>query len=354
MPDASGLLKQTYGDDEDSSEEWKKIKGWVGAHEPAKKHPIHQLIEREQRKTPGYAEGGAAGAPLGVHAPIDISTIPPPAAPLAPDLVQKALNTAPAPTPTPIAAPTEASYQSKAAQTLGTSPDELKAFLTKTMTPTGGEMIGRAGSSIATGLSAAGGSNQDYLGKFNEQAQREKENLSGIPGKVSAAGKEQFGLAHEMQTLDASSPYSKVWQRSHTPELISLGVPKNYIPFIPAEIGDKMLTGQIELKKALAEIANTAEFRKESLLNQRMELTQTASHERAEEESAKTGHEEEAAKALLGRGPLDKLAGMNPWSATGKATRVLADEMKPKTGHGIPDLGDTFNGQKVIGVKRIK
>lgn len=298
-----GLLKQSYGDDEDSSAEWEKIKGWVGSQEPAKKHPIHQLIEREQRKVPGFAEGGAVEDPL-LSDPASMSMLQPPGAgiiapsvaPPSPIVQKPPISASPAPVsslPPPISAPapTAAPYESEAAKTLGTTPEDLKAFLEKTMKPTGGEMIGRAGATFGDALSRAGGSNANYLEQFNAQNQKEKENLAGIPEKVSAFGKEKYGLEHELQSYDPNSPFSRVTQNANRQLLKSMGATNAQVSSMPAAAINDVVTHQVELKKALATIEQTGTY-------QRGMLAVQEQGEKTREAEART-HEKEAEKGAL-------------------------------------------------------
>lgn len=314
MPDANGLgiLRQTYedGNDEESSKEWEQIKNWVGAADKKAKHPISQLVEREQQKVGAYDEGGMAGDPLGsdpeamkLLQPQGAGIIAPSAAPMpaAPQPAPAPMISKPAMVPPPVMEPaaapapaaTDAAYQSEAAKTLGTTPEELKAFLTRTMTPTGGEMIGRAGASIAQGLSAAGGAPQDYLGKFNEQSQREKENLAGIPEKVSGLGKESLTISQQLQSRDPSSPYSKVIQNSNRQLLKSMGAKDSDIAAMSADAVNDVVGHQVTLQDALERIKQEGTYQRGMLgVQEEAQKTRRAEAETRGKEAEKNALEE--------------------------------------------------------------
>ena len=77
-----------------------------------------------------------------------------------------------------------------------------------------------------------------------------------------------------------------------------------------------------------------------------MGLEQTGAHQKAEEEKANREQslkeDEEASKHWIS----------HPFKASEARSRVASGSSG--SSHGIPDIGSTFNGQKVISVKRIK
>lgn len=302
-------------EDEDSSPEWNTIKNWVGSQEPVKKHPISQLIERETRKGKGFDEGGEVGDPMadpllqprgsGIIAPSPVAPAPaavaPPMAPKAPISTPPPAAAMPPPPPmsAPSPAPSGASYSSEAAKVLGTTPEELKAYLTKTMTPDSAEMIGRAGSTIGDALSRAGGSNSNYLEQFNAQKQKEKENLAGIPEKVAGAGKEKYGLEHELETFDPKSPFSKVMQGSNSQLLKSMGASDADIASMPAAAINDVIGHQVTLQDALARIKQEGTYQR-GMLGIQGEAQKTR--------RAEAGTRQKEAE----KGALEKIAGGSP------------------------------------------
>lgn len=340
----AGLLKTAYADDPDSSEEWERIKGWVGSQEPVKKHPVKQIIEREQRKVPGFAEGGAVDDPnadlrlleppgAGIIAPSAALAPPPPITP-APAPAAPPPPAAAPPIPTaPVPAPSSAPYESAAAKTLGMDPAALEAYLNKTMRPTAGEAVGRVGATLGDALSRAGGSNANYLEQFNKNQQQTKENLAGIPEKVAARGKERFGLEHELETYDPNSPFSKVMQGANRELLKSMGATDADVAKLPASAINDIASHKVELKKALAEIELTGTYKAAELGFQQSQLKNTEAYQKAQQELEKQGKEQEAAKTLEARGPIKR--------ATDFVTRNPATKLLERQAEGLtyaPDV----------------
>lgn len=347
----AGLLKTAYADDPDSSEEWERIKGWVGSQEPVKKHPVKQIIEREQRKVPGYAEGGAVDDPnadlrlleppgAGVIAP-SVAPAPPP--PITPAPMPAAPPPAAAPPipAAPVPAPSSAPYESAAAKTLGMDPAALEAYLNKTMRPTAGEAVGRVGATLGDALSRAGGSNANYLEQFNKNQQQTKENLAGIPEKVAARGKEKFGLEHELETYDPNSPFSKVMQGANRELLKSMGATDADVAKLPAAAINDIASHKVELKKALAEIELTGTYKAAELGFQQSQLKNTEAYQKEQQRLAAEQKQQEAAKTLQSEGLWKRLSNKVPFVGN-----PAEDVLKKEAGIGVYEPDVTAYAQK--------
>lgn len=236
---------------ETNSDEWNKIKGWMGAANGKKDHPLVQEAKRAQR-VQKFDEGSADVEPdaetMKFLQPQGAGLIAPSAA--QPPAVQPPPVQAPMPAPQapvqpppqmPPQAPPQAAppaptqdYSSQAANELGTSPQELAAFIQKANTPTTGDTIRGVGASLADALGRAGGSNPNYLEQNNKVELARREAMTGIPGKQVEAGKEKFGLTEQLQAKDPNSPYSRIVQNSERPNLKALGWTDAQINQVPA------------------------------------------------------------------------------------------------------------------------
>ena len=237
---------------ETNSDEWDKIKGWMGAANGKKDHPLVQEAKRAQR-VQKFDEGSADVEPdaetmkflqpqgAGLIAPSASQTPavqPPPVqapmpAPQAP--VQPPPQMPPAPAPT-APAPQGQDSGSQVNQILGTSPQELQQFLQKVNTPNWRQQVGAGVTGLADAFSRAGGSNSDYERQYNERVQNGKEGLSSIPGKVADLGKEKFGLTQTLDAQNPNSPYSKTNQATYGPDLMKMGLSQAQINKMPASL----------------------------------------------------------------------------------------------------------------------
>jgi hypothetical protein len=345
-----------------NSEEWDRIKSFVGGANKPSKHPIQQEMERIQMRKPQHLDEGGIVDPLsdptkqilapqgaGIMTPSPYQAAPNPQTPspiaaqprsqpsLPPQIPQMA---APMPTPTT----PDTSYDQEASKILGNTPQGLGSALQQINTPTIGQRVGSGLSGFADALSRAGGSNSDYQKNFDTNQQQTRENLSKIPGQVSAAGKEQYGLSHELESYDPNSPFSKVTQNAYSQTLRQLGATPAQIRSMPAAVINEVVGHKVTLEEALARIKETGAYQQGMLSLQKATLGNTEKHQRAEEDLA---HREQAEKEDT---EASKHYILHPFNAA-----KAADRLSEGSGsHGIPDLGSTFNGQKVISVKRIR
>jgi len=255
---------------ETNSPEWEKIKGWMGAANGKKDHPLVQEAKRTQR-VQKFDEGAGDVQPddetmkflqpqgAGLIAPSAARPqmappvqVPPPQMPAAP--VQPPPQMPPQLPPQAAPAPATPNYSSQAANELGTSPQELAAFIQKANTPTTGDTIRGVGASLADALGRAGGSNPNYLEQNNKVELARRAELSGIPMKQAEVGKEKFGLTKTLEADDPNSSFSKIQQNASRSFLKQLGASDADIPKIPASMIHDLQSGRIEWKKAQAEL----------------------------------------------------------------------------------------------------
>lgn len=325
-----------------NAEEWEKIKNWVGQRTPDRKDPVQQLLERKVQR---FDSGGAVEDPLlsdpdlmkllqpqgaGVMAP---SMVPPAAAPAVPPIPPAPPAARPAvPAASPIAppaapavpaapAPTDAEYGAEASKILGgVTPESLAAMMQKNFKPSGGELAGMGLAGIGDAIASVGNRNPGALKTVQEGINKRRELAAKLPEQMAAAGKEKYGLEHELQTYDPNSPFSKVMQRANSELLKSMGATDADVSKLPAAAINDIANHKVELKKALAEIEATGAYRQAALGLQKSTLEATKEHEHAQEHIAETNKEQEAAKALSGRGVLKRAA---DWMTGNPATKVL-------------------------------
>lgn len=294
---------------ETNSSEWEKIKGWLGAANGKKDHPLVQEAKRAQRvqkfdegsgdvqpddETMKFLQPQGAGmiAPSAARPPMPQAPLPPPIQP-PPQVAPQAAPQVPVVQPPPQTVPQGPSSGNQVDNILGTNPEELKAFLQRANTPTATDRIGTGLSALADGLSRAGGGQSDYLEQHNKMDIARREAASGIPEKVAGLGKEKFGLT---QTLDAQNPnsqYSKINQQTYGPDLVKMGLSPQQVAKMPAALIGDLLSKKITLEEAKARIEETGAYQRGMLAN-------TAANNQAQIQQG-------AAKGLEGRGILQKV-----------------------------------------------
>lgn len=301
--------------DEDT-DQWEQIKNWAGASEPQTDHPVKQMIKREMRKVPHMDQGGQVPDDIlsflepqgaGLIAPSIGQTTQIPQAPeMAPESPQMPPEMppqappAPMNQPVPMAPPPSSGQQ--AHQILGTSPEELKAFLQKNNSGGIRENIGMGlnglADAIMQGVARAGPSHfQDNFIKTN-QARRDATNA--IPEKAATLGKETYGLEAELDSKDPESPYSKIAQKSYGSDLIAAGIPQSEIHKMPASLIGDVVSKRITLQEALSRIQETAEYHR-GMLGVQHESNMTREQEA---ETQRKNAEREALKNVAGGSPI--------------------------------------------------
>ena len=365
--------------DEDSSDEWEAIKNYVGGANKQPKHPIQMEQERLNRRKPQHMdEGGTAGmsddllklsqpAGAGVIA-LGLGQPPPqalaqpaqtppmaPTAPIAPPAVTPSPVAAPA-QPAPVSAPTDADYEGQASKVMGgVTPEMLKALAEKFARPTAGQAVGMGVAGIGDAIASIGGREPGHMKNAMDMFQKNREMQMKVPEAMAAMGKEKFGLQKELGNDDPKSMRSYIAQTSNAPLLKDAGFTPKEIKNIPASAIEGLRTGALKadeiratygLQKAIH--ADTAAYQRGMLANTSANIANTAQHERATEAQAQRD------QALKENQEASKHWIAHPFKAAAARDRLAGGAGGNTPAHGVPDLGDTFNGEKVVGVKKIK
>jgi hypothetical protein len=350
-------------DDEKNAPEWEKIKQWVGQRQPTRKDPITQIAEREHARVQKFDDGGMVGddftvntgdsstvktPSLGVHEPIDLGSIPPPAAPLsmppatpaprmpaAPPAAPEA-PAAPAAAPSAEApSPTDRDFTHMAEREMGgVSPEQLAAMLSRAYKPSGGELAGLGVAGIGDAIASIGGRTPGAAKDVQEMMNKRRDAQMQLPEQMSKLGQQRYELSRKLQADNPNSPLSKSAQRTYDGDLRSLG-------FTPEEIANMNFTNIGEATKTGADIGKIkAEMKMKAvelglkgkeLGLKGQEIAETGRHDLAEEgakgEELTAKAQEETAKHPL----------LHPFNAM-RASNALA-----KAGGAVPDHGAALN-----------
>lgn len=198
--------------------------------------------------------------------------------------------------------------QSKEGQIDKYGPDQQKAVMDMIAKEQGGlgTKIGQAGSTLADGImqGVARAGNPGFAKQYNENLQNKIKLQAGAVPQEQEMNASNMLAKQALEEKTSGSPLgasealaTKLVAQKMFPELTKGqldNLTKN-----PQAL-QKMFPSIAEYNKAMAEIQNTAEFRRESLLNQRLGLAQTG--ERAKAETVQG-----AARGLESRSMLQKV-----------------------------------------------
>jgi hypothetical protein len=326
--------------DEDSSDEWEQIKNYVGGANKASKHPLQMEQERlNRRKPPHMDEGGTAGvsddllklsqpAVAGVIAPglgqpppqaLAQPAQTPPMAPTAP-IASPVAQVPPSAQPAPVSAPTDASYDAQASKVMGgVTPEMLQALAQKFARPTAGQAVGMGVAGIGDAIASIGGREPGHMKNAMDMFQKNREMQMKVPEAMAAMGKEKYGLSQTLQEKDPNSLLSKYAQDAYGNLGKNIGI--NLSHASASLIAD--VTGK-SVEAFKAEMESKMKGREFNLGEKSFE--NTARHERTEEGLAARTKQQEAAKALAGRGFWATAGSMIPFSANRAATEVLENQ----------------------------
>ena len=279
--------------DEDSSDQWEQIKNYVGGANKKPKHPLQMEQERIDRREPQHMdEGGMAGADFvpnpqdlpGYDGPLSPKTpAMAPTAPIAPSAPQVPPPVATA-QPTPIGSPTDAAYEGQATKAMGgVTPEMIQALAQKFARPTAGQAVGMGVAGIGDAIASIGGREPGHMKQANENFQKNREMQMKVPEAMAAMGKEKYGLSQTMQNKDPASPYSKIAQQTYGPDLVKMGLSKEQVAKMPADLIGDLMSKKVTLTEALARIKETGAYQQGMLENTRAGLENTARHERTAE-----------------------------------------------------------------------
>ena len=284
--------------------------------------------------------------PMPVHAPIDIaSAVPPPAAPLQMPQAPAAPMANPMPG-MPAGVTPDAWQQLLAQQTAQVnkySPDQQFAQEQagiKARTGLGAALSNggaRFADAIMQGVARAG--NPGFEKQQTDQANQLAGEASGAIERARKGSMEQVEANQKIDMQDPQSPTSKAYQKAFSPIFAKMGYDPKAVMGMPAsqintvaDLGVRYADAQtqMELKKAMIQVQTlTAQA---SIANNQSERRQSA----LKDLQATPWYSRMLHPGISGA--LEKEAGL--------------DNSTP-TPHGIPDLGSTFNGEKVTGVKKL-
>lgn len=187
-------------------------------------------------------------------------------------------------------------------------PDQQKAVMDMIAREQGGigTTLARMGSGLADGImqGVARAGNPGFQKQFDDNLinkermqaetvpQLQEMNAKNMTAKQNLAGLSNATPLGGTEAKAAQFLAKQLWPNITPQQLAAIGQNPQALKGILPE--------GVDLQKALAEIANTAEFRRESLENQRLGLEQTGAHQAAETTQG-------AAKALESRGIGEKL-----------------------------------------------
>lgn len=242
--------------------------------------------------------------------------------------------------------------QGKITQSQKYGPDQEQAVLDNIMKSQGslGNRLSRAGAGLGDAImGVAGKQSPGFLNSLeNREAGQNKMALDSIPA-LSALNKEKMGEKQALEGMTSSTPlgkataqaYQKVFkqlfpQMSQAELTMLTKNPSIAAKIFPdmAPIIDKQVQNELKKEQIEATIGNQKQQRELEERKTKMEAAKDVMAGSKIPFVGPTHTEKLAASRTLGQ-----LAGGSP---------------EPSQSHGIPDLGSTFNGHKVIGVKRIK
>lgn len=226
-------------------------------------------------------------------------------------------------------------------------PDQEKAVFDSIQKSHGsiGSRLARGGASIGDALMAvAGKGSPGFLSNLeSREARIDAQALNETP-RLQEMNMKNLGAKQGLESMTSSTPLGGSTASALGPIFEKMGIPPADIP--------KMLENPAAARSVLEPLAAMAgaeqKIKIESMLKQ-MELEQRSQQS---ELQGKREQDETERKAL------DQLSDI-PWYSRilhrdeTNALKEKAGLTQPE-GHGIPELGGTFNGKKVLGVRKIK
>ena len=258
--------------------------------------------------------------------------------------------------PAPIMPPDTSGTPPAPAPTSGgsISPDDRAALYQSLMEKrrSGKSLIGEGLAGLGDALVSQAGGSSDFLGKTMG---KQKENEANAMGNFDT----QRAMKMQNDTLDPTSSYSAGKQAAYAPVLKAQGYSDAQIKLIPGSAIDdaaKNSSNAQEFKARLEEMHNQNlfmnQFHKGELENTKAEVANTAQKNTAE---AANQEKERRISALK---DLPWYTGLEPDFLKSDKTKALESEagIRPASGgsSSAPSVGSTFNGKKVLAVRKVK
>jgi len=227
-------------------------------------------------------------------------------------------------------------------------PDQQKAVMDMIQQQQGslGNRLGSGLSGLADAFSRAGGSQSDYKKSFDEnELNREKMKADVLP-QLQEMNAKNMGAKERLEGMTSSTPLGSseaIAAKLVAKELFpgKTEAEYNQLAQNPAALS-KFYPSQAAFLQAMEEKKATAEFRRESLVNQRMGLENAASNER-------TGHVEGSARVLESKGLLKRLEEllMGPDEGTKALENIVTSGGTTGAGQAAPQAQGPF-GQTTV------
>lgn len=285
------------GEVEEDSQEWDRIKNFVGGANKKSKHPLEQEAERmRNRDTQHFAEGGIAdfqispdqNDPFGGQPPLSpaqpIPHIGTPVVPHGtPSLMPSTPPVAPMAAPSPAAPPTD--YNAQASGILGgITPDAINRLMQSLSQQGKKAQLGAGIAGIGDAIASVGDQQPGHMRAAEENIQKQKELGMTLPGQMAAAGKEQFGLSQTLQAQDPNSPYSKIIQNAERPTLLKLGWSADQISKAPAIAIEDATKNSLTYEDTQAKYGLEKAIHEETIGLQKAQLENTKEYQKGQQD----------------------------------------------------------------------
>lgn len=195
-----------------------------------------------------------------------------------------------------------------------------------------GYVIAKGGATLADaimqGVARAGSSGN--LAAIDERENQNLNRAAEMGKSLNEQNISNLGAKRSLESMTSSTPLGGA--QSKAAQFLAKQLYPNISPEKLAEIGSNpqaltaILPAGVDLKKALAEIENTAAYRKAELGLQGATLENTKTHQRAEEENVAESQKFGGLKALADRGPVDKFFGLIPGTTTNQVKKALEEQ----------------------------
>jgi hypothetical protein len=363
------------------SENWDRIKNFMGGRNKPSKHPLEQELERREAREPEhFDEGGMAGdIPLDFdpNKPADAPRGTIPGVPAAPVIPPVAPNPVSVPAGVP-STPMDASMDKQATDVMGgVTPETINRLMESLNHQNRVGQIGAGIAGIGDAISSVGGVKGEHMKNAEDMLQKNRDVAMKIPGEMAAIGKEKYGLSKELGGDEPGSVRSFTAQNANMPLLSKMGMTPEQIRLMPASLIDGIRSGAISAEEAKLKVKEL-EIQGQRADTAEKQMTGELKHQTAEEENARAQREQEsqrlgeearankareaeaakakpleAAKELQGRPWYQKGIEAIPsfGLTTSESTKKLREAMNPKEqSFSAPGIGQTVvhpSGAKV-------
>lgn len=361
-----------------NSPEWDEIKKFVGSAKPQPRNAVADAIKThaagkkplrmdEGGLVPGEFDvsGGDSTTVRGPQAPITPQekiaaleeggpdALTPPTVPVAPPIPGQRQQPVPGAPPAPPPGPPSLAppYKEAAAGVLGgITPEAINRLEQNLSAQSRKAQIPAAIAGLGDAIASVGGRTPGAMKGAEDIIGQRREAASKLPLTMAEVGKQQYGLAKELQADDPNSPLSKAAQRTYGPLLKTLGFTDAEIPGMPLSIISDATAKGADIGKIRAEM----KMKGIELGLKGKELEETGRHNAATEKT-ETGRTQETGLESLAKMPwysrilhpgvsggLEKAAGLSTMNAPAPApviTNQAEFDALPKGAHFLDAEG---------------